>query len=289
MTRGGRLGTVLVGIDDTSHSWLAADWAATEAELRGCALKVVHAVGRGADAAYGETGVGLTGQVLEAAVGVLDDVRARLGDARPGVPIDTALARDDPAEALLTAAEDADVIVVGTRGRGGFAGLLLGSVSRKVAAHADRPVVVVRGDTGKAAGDGIVVGVRDERDEEAVRFALAEADLRRAGVRLVHAWTPLARVGLAVPQVSSLDEERQAHALLLHHAARPVAEYPKVHVDTELIVDSPAAALVQASARAGLMVLPRHPVEGRLGLRLGSVVHAVLHHASCPVAVVPVR
>ncbi|WP_408648168.1 universal stress protein [Streptomyces gossypiisoli] len=72
-------------------------------------------------------------------------------------------------------------------------------------------------------------------------------------------------------------------------SARPVVEYPypKVHVDTELTVDSPAAALVEASARAGLVVLPRHPVEGRLGLHLGTVVHAVLHHARCPVAVVP--
>ncbi|PAZ10276.1 universal stress protein [Streptomyces sp. SA15] len=278
---------MLLGIDDTSYSWLAADWAAGEAELRGCALKIVHSVGRSADAAYGETGVGLTERVLEAGVGVLDHARARLGAAHPGVPIDTALARDDPAEALLAAAQDADLVVVGTRGRGGFAGLLLGSVSRKVAAHADRPVVVVRGDTAKADHGVVVVGVRDERDEEAVRFALAEADSRRAGVRLVHAWAPLVRVGIMVPQVSNLEEERAAHAQVLNHAARPVAEYPNVHVDTELSVDSPAAALVQASARADLMVLPRHPAEGRFGLRLGSVVHAVLHHASCPVAVVP--
>jgi nucleotide-binding universal stress UspA family protein len=291
----GRLGTVLVGIDDTSYSWLAADWAATEAELRGCALKVVHAVGRGADtahgesAAHGEKGVGLTEQVIEAAVGMLDEARARLGAARPSVPIDTALAHEDPAEALLNAAEDAGLVVVGTRGRGGFAGLLLGSVSRKVAAYADRPVVVVRGDTGKAADDGIVVGVRDDRDEEAVRSALAEARLRQTGVRLVHAWTPLAHMGLMVPRVSDLDEERQVHAQPLSRAARLVAEYPTVHVDTELTVDSPAAALVEASTRAGLVVLPRHPVEGRFGLRLGTVLHAALHHASCPVAVVPTR
>ncbi len=137
MTGGGRLGTVHVGIDDTLHSLLAADWAAGEAGLRGCELKVVHSVGRGADAAYGETGVGLTQQALEAAEGVLDDVRARPEAAHPGVPIDTFLAGVDPAEALLDAVEDVDLIVVGTRGRGGFAELLLGSVSRKVAAHAD--------------------------------------------------------------------------------------------------------------------------------------------------------
>ncbi|QOV41072.1 universal stress protein [Streptomyces ferrugineus] len=279
---------MLVGVDDTSYSWLAADWAAAEAQLRGCALRVVHAVGRSADTAYGETGVGLTEQVLRGATRVLDDARARLAADRPGLPIDVVLARDDPADALLAAAQDADMVVVGTRGRGGFAGLLLGSVSRKVAAHAGLPVVVVRGEAGTSTGDDVVVGVRDDRDEEAVRFALAEADPRGVGVRLIHAWTPLAHTGLAVPQVSDLEEERHAHGQLLSHAARPVAEYPKVPVDTELTVGSPAAALVEASAGAGMVVLPRHPVEGRLGLRLGTVVHAVLHHAECPVAVVPV-
>ncbi|MDG4858264.1 universal stress protein, partial [Streptomyces sp. T-3] len=161
MTRGDRLGTVLVGIDETPHSWLAAEWAATEAAVRGCGLRLVHAVGRGADAAYGETGAGLPEQVLKAGTDVLDDARARLGAGRPTVPIETDLAREDPAEAILSAAAGADLVVVGTRGRGGFAGLLLGSASRKIAAHMDRPVVVVRGDTGRAAEGGIVVGVRD--------------------------------------------------------------------------------------------------------------------------------
>jgi nucleotide-binding universal stress UspA family protein len=285
----GRTGAVLVGLDDPSQSWPAVDWAAAEAELRGGTLRVVHAV-------HGITGAdlelvaqGADQQVLDSAATVLDDARARLTSAHPRLRIETVLARDHPAEALLTASEDADMLVVGTRGRGGFAGLLLGSVSLKVAAHATCPVVVVRehAET-KAADGGIVVGVRDEQDEEAVRFALAEAEPRRASVRLIHAWTPLMHAGLMVPQISEVDAERQVHARLLNHAARPVAEYPQVHVDTELAVGAPAALLVEASARAGLLVLPRHPPAGRLGLRLGAVVHAVLHHASCPVAVVPV-
>ncbi|MFI6658544.1 universal stress protein [Streptomyces sp. NPDC050523] len=288
VTGTGRLGVVLVGVDGTPEARLAADWAATEAELRASALQVTHAVGRGTDRAHGGTAVGLTDQALAAALAVLDDARARLGAATTGVPIDTHLARDDPSSALLAASAGADLVVVGTRGRGGFAGLLLGSVSLKVAAHADRPVVVVRGDTEKPAGRDIVVGVRDERDAEAVRFALVEAELHQVGVRLVHAWTPLGGTGLMVPRISHVEEEREAHAQLLNHVARPVAEHPTVGLETELTVDSPAAALVEASARARLLVLPRHPVEGRLGLPLGTVVHAVLHHASCPVAVVPV-
>ncbi|GAB2848037.1 universal stress protein [Streptomyces deserti] len=282
MVTRGPFGTVLVGVDDTPHTWLAADWAATEAGLRGAALRILHAVGPGSGDAETDE------RLRAAATGLLDDARARTTATHPGLRVDTILARDHAAEALLDAARDTDLVVVGTRGRGGFTGLLLGSVSLKVAAHADRPVVVARGHTERAAGDGIVVGVRDERDEQAVRFALAEAELRRARVRLVHAWTPFVRTGLMVPQVTVVDEERRLHARLLDRAARPIAEYPQVPADTELVAGSAAAALVATSAEAGLVVLPRHAPDGRFGLRLGTVVHAVLHHAHCPVAVVPV-
>ncbi|MEU3252564.1 universal stress protein [Streptomyces sp. NPDC006997] len=275
----GRVGTVIVGVDDTSYSWLAAEWAAAEALLRGDVLRVVHAVGPG-DAPEAEA------RVLDAAASVLDDARARIATARPALRVDTVLGREEPADALLSASRDADLVVVGTRGRGGFAGLLLGSVSLKVAAHADCPVVITRGHPEKPTVGEIVVGVRDAGDEDAVRFALAEAERRGVGVRLVHAWTPAVRSGLTVPQPSQLDDEQRLHERLLRHAARPVADHPHVPVDTELSIGPPAAALVDASARAALVVLPRHPPRG-LGLRLGSVVHAVLHHADCPVAVVP--
>ncbi|MFI2642423.1 universal stress protein [Streptomyces sp. NPDC018610] len=282
-------GTVLVGIDDTSHSWLAVDWAATEAALHGMTLRLVHSVGPGPEIGYDQTGAGLTDQVFQAATGMLDDARGRIAADRPDLPIETALVHGRPAEALLGAAQDADVLVLGTRGRGGFAGLLLGSVSLKAAAHADRPVVVVRGHVERAVDDDIVVGIRDDRDERAVRFALAEGDRRRATVRMVHAWTPLREAGLMVPQVDTMDEEQRGHAELLSRAARTAGDFPGVRVATELAVGSPASALVEASGRAGLVVLPRHPAEGGLGLPLGSVTHAVLHHANCPVAIVPVR
>ena len=84
MTGAGR-GSVVVGVDDTAPSWLAADWAASEAERRGCGLKVVHAVGRGVDAAYGEPlELGLTERALEAVTGLLGNVRARLATGTPG-------------------------------------------------------------------------------------------------------------------------------------------------------------------------------------------------------------
>ncbi|MFF8847900.1 universal stress protein [Streptomyces sp. NPDC015127] len=85
-----------------------------------------------------------------------------------------------------------------------------------------------------------------------------------------------------------MTEEQRLHAQLLNHAARPIADYPRVHVDTEVISGPAAATLVDASSHATMLVVPRHPPAERLGLRLGSIVHAVLHHAPCPVAVVPI-
>jgi nucleotide-binding universal stress UspA family protein len=286
-----RHGRVVVGVDDSPHSRIALTWAADEADASNRALRLVHSVGPGPEVGYDETGAGLTEEVFEAATGMLDDCRALIAAGHPRLPVDTALVHGDPAEAVLDAAEDADadMIVLGTRGRGGFAELLLGSVSLKAAAHADRPVVVTRGTPDPATGGDIVAGVRDDRDEPAVRFALAEADRRRATVRLVHAWTPLSHAGLVVPQVDDVDQERHEHAELLSRAARPGKEFPGAHVVTELVAGSPASALMEASKEAALLVLPRHPAEGRLGLPLGSVTHAVLHHASCPVAIVPVR
>ncbi|CAL9614959.1 universal stress protein [Streptomyces sp. enrichment culture] len=288
MTAEGPSGTVLVGLDDTPHAWLAADWAAREAELRGAGLRIVHAVPVVSAAEAGtEPADQADARVLDAAAGVLDDARARTAAAHPGLRTDSVLGNGLPAEVLLDASHDADLIVVGTRGRGGFSGLLLGSVSLKTAAHADRPVVIVRAHTEKAAHGDVVIGVRDEGDEEAVRFGLAEAALRRTTARLVHAWTPLTRAGLMVPQVSQVDAEQRLHQQILEHATRPAAEYPEVPTETVLAVGSAAGALVEASEGAALVVVPRHPPAGRLGMRLGSVVHALVHHALCPVAVVP--
>ncbi|MGV4983203.1 universal stress protein [Streptomyces sp. NRAIS4] len=289
MTSAGRSGTVLVGLDDTSDAWLAVEWAAAEAELGGDELRILHAVDLGGEPVGADQDSDT--RLVQTGVGVLDDAQARIALARPGLGTDVVLARGHPAEALLEAARDADarLIVVGTRGRGGFTGLLLGSVSLKLAAHADRPVAVVRGwRNGDAAHDVVVVGIADERDEDVVRFGLAEAGRRGTAVRVLHAWTPLSQAGLMVPQVSQVDDEQRLHEQLLDRVRGLFGEHPRVHADTELVIGSAAGVLVEASARAGLVVVGRRPPRGRLGLRLGAVSHAVLHHASCPVAVVPV-
>lgn len=281
-------GVVLVGVDASQQARSAVDWAAAEAERHGWDLKLLHVVDVGALRLLGASGLDeAADRAVQEADTMLHHAVHLLAQQRPSMLVNATVVRGSPAAAILDAAEDVAMVVLGTRGHGGFAGLLLGSVSRRVAAHATRPVVVVRAPVGGPGQGPIVAGVRDERDTDAVRFALDEADVHNVPVRLIHAWTPVVHPGVLAPQIDMAEEQR-LHAQVLTHAARPIAEYPQVHVDTEVIIAPAAAALVDASSHAGLLVVPRRPPAERLGLRLGSVVHAVLHHAHCPVAVVPI-
>ncbi|WP_171112826.1 MULTISPECIES: universal stress protein [unclassified Streptomyces] len=288
MTSNRTADVVLVGVDASPQARSAADWAAAEAERHGWDLKLLHVVDAGALRLLGTGGLSeAADRAVQEADTMLHSAVHALTQRRPSMVVNATVVRGSPAAAILDAAEDTAMVVLGTRGHGGFAGLLLGSVSRRVAAHATRPVVVVRDPVGGPARRPVVAGVRDERDTDAVRFALAEGAVRNVPVRLIHAWTPIVHSGVMVPPID-MDEERRLHARVLNHAARPIMEYPQVHVDTEVITGPAAATLVDASSHAGLLVVPRHPPAERLGLRLGSVVHAVLHHAHCPVAVVPI-
>lgn len=138
---------VVVGVDGSDHSAVALEWAMEEARLRGASLEVLHAwtvpyaaeftfVGDAYDAAQASA-VALVDEMLVAAGLEPDDVVRTVVQASPVL-------------ALTDAAEGADIVVIGSRGRGGFAGLLLGSVSHQVSRHADRPVVVVP-DPGRSA------------------------------------------------------------------------------------------------------------------------------------------
>ena len=139
---------IVVGVDGSETSRHALRWAADEAKNRRAQLHVVHAwevpapmVGVGVGA--GRRGAQTEGQQEEASRLVAEVVRDELGEQPPG-DVRTSIGRGPAAGVLLDAARDADLLVVGSRGLGGFRGLLLGSVSSKMAAHAPCPVVIVR-------------------------------------------------------------------------------------------------------------------------------------------------
>jgi nucleotide-binding universal stress UspA family protein len=138
--------TILVGIDGSAAAAAALGWAAREARLREARLLVVHAWTLPVLAYAAPYGGTLTGDVLDANRQAAEDVvEAALGTAElEGIDVDSSVVEGPAAESLLAAAEGADLLVVGSRGHGGFAGLLLGSVSQQCAQHAPCPVVIVR-------------------------------------------------------------------------------------------------------------------------------------------------
>ncbi|GAA4871825.1 universal stress protein [Kitasatospora terrestris] len=279
---------IVAGIDGSAHAEAAAEWAAREAGRRDCALHLVHAVNTGTVTLSPRTSAKVTDLILLDAEGLLDTALGKLRAAHPELRVTGDVVPRDAAEAVLTAAEHAELAVVGTRGHGGFASLLLGSVSLRVSAHARCPVVVVRGVT--EPGGPVLVAVRDERDEATLRFACAAAARRGLPVEALHTWSPaVADVSHMAPMIDELGEEARLHEQLVHRTCDPVREdYPEVTVDVRQLTGSTAATLVEESKQASLLVVSRHQPAPHFGLRLGTAVHAVLHHAHCPVAVVPV-
>ncbi|QKV91401.1 universal stress protein [Streptomyces sp. NA02950] len=341
---------VVVGVDGSDTASGALDWAAGMAALRGIPLRIVHAslweryegclpasaADRPAERLRGET--------------VLATAAERAGRRTPELEVMTDLVTDDPVSALLRAGQSAEAVVVGWRGRGEFASLLLGSVGLGIAARAHCPVVVVRGRAESAPGGThrVVVGIAErERPggpgpvpspflSPAVAFALREARLRGCDLEAVHAWRcagpadhgPRAMYDTAYGgaqgavhglvhggalgatygamrggeradrgarrERNAARDDHDGRADHAQHAAGLLAEalggatgQPLVPVTHRAVEATARKALLDASARADLLVVGARRRQGHFGMQLGPVNHAVLHHAHCPVAVVP--
>ncbi|MFJ5775265.1 universal stress protein [Streptomyces sp. NPDC093094] len=299
-------GTVVAGLDGSRESRAAAEWAAREAVLRGLALKVVHVSEplpqpmAQAPLLGAETRAHWSERVpRETAEGL----RLR----HPGVEVGMERLSGRAAELLAAEARDADLLVLGSRGLGGLRGFLLGSVSQSVLAHAERPVVLVR--AGEQAADEhefdpagipsaatafrpVVVGVDPAGPAEAVlAFAFEEAGRRRASLRAVSGWNlpPYYLYGLSA-DAGLHDELVRRQTALLSEALRPWREkHPAVDVVEESPSGSASLRLVEAARTGSLVVVGRRVRRTPLGPHIGPVAHAVLHHAACPVAVVPHR
>lgn len=289
---------VLAGVDGSEHSLAAAEWAAREAVLRGVPLRIVHA----APPLPGDVVPVQAGETLRR-VGerIVQGVIADLGTRHPDLRVRGAQSAEAPAEALLSAARDAGLLVVGARGSGGFNGLAVGSVALRVAAAADCPVVVVPGRRPGGFGNGtrsasavpqVVVGFDAHRPvDEVADFAFGAARTRGAVLRVVQAWAfPAEAVS---PRTLFVTEEDRAtwedqEVLRLSDALRTRQEkYPEVAVRPDVVLLHPAEALLNTSRGADLLVVGRGAGRGGGEGRLGPVTHAVVHHADCPMTVVP--
>ncbi|GAA1880578.1 universal stress protein [Pseudonocardia ailaonensis] len=294
-----RTGAVVVGVDGSDSALDATRWAATEAVRRGAPLRLVAAV---AWTTFRPIGVPALGQehhrsVLERqAVEHLDAAAAAARATEADVTIEQEVSGGEAPLVLSQESERAALVVLGSRGRGGFASLLLGSVAVEAVARAACPVVVVRGTPDPGAPESpVVVGLGEDTlddtldggvDATALAFAFEEAARHRVPLTAVHAVSQAKIDPFLVPLIDWEGERTRAEQDLDGRLAGWQDKYPGVSVRTVAVVDGAASELVERSRTAGLLVVGSrgHGVLG--GPLLGSVSQAVLHHAACPVAVV---
>ena len=279
---------ILVGVDGSAAGTAGLGWAVAEARRRSVPLQVVYALEQRHSDAFTRANPLYVADERREAEAVLDTAVGYAHGLAADVDVRPVLEVGSPAVVLLARSAAAEMVVVGSRGRGGFAGLLLGSTSLQVAAHAPCPVVVLRGVTGPVGPAGrIVVGVDGSPSSElAVRFAFTRAQQTGRGLTAAHMWhAPAGRVDLRW-SVGREQAEKEAQALLADRLVPWRERYPEVDVVEKTARGNAAAVLIGESAGAELLVVGSHGRGGFGGLLLGSVSHAVLHHARCPVAVV---
>lgn len=294
---------VAVGLDGSEASLAATRWAAREAARRGLVLRLVHAVAPSPGARRGRRA---PEQQPEAALRIMDSARGDLGLRHPELPLEEDLVTEEPEKALVRTASETRMLVLGTRGLHRLPSFFLGSTSLATVARADHPVVLVRATQGpqeeetgpgpepeEAAGGGRVVVALSlgHTYENVLRFAFDTAAASGLPIHVVHAIRLPSHVyvpgGPVVPHIAV--EFRKEREQEVRDKLRPwVERFPQVRVGAALRLETAAEAVVHEVEAPDLLVVGRcrkHRVA--LGPRIGPVAQAAVHHAACPVAVVP--
>ncbi|WP_369134865.1 universal stress protein [Modestobacter sp. I12A-02662] len=284
---------VVVGVDGSENARAAAHLAAEEARRRGAPLELVSALPR---AFFGTVTVtpepGLFSAINERVSEVLRSVAAEVADAAGEAPVSWSVVEGAPADVLREASGRAQLVVLGSRGVGGVAGLVTGSTASAVVPTADCPVLVLPDDVSTTVSErrSVVVGVEGRPgDDEVLSFAFEEAAARGTDLVAVHAWqdvvleTPYQSLSVLVDWSSVREDEGR---VLAETMAGWRDKVPDVPVREVVVRDRTARALVAAALTAELLVIG-HRRRNRLA-RLGSTTHGVLHRTTCPLAVVPI-
>jgi nucleotide-binding universal stress UspA family protein len=284
-------GTWVIGLDGSDGALNALEWAAANVDGRGADLSLVTAwqtpvVGAYPMAAPVAMSVDDTG-FHDAAAQEVAAVAGELG-GRLDVPVTAAVGHGGPAQVLLEASAPAALLVIGSRGRGGFARLLLGSTSTQCATHASVPTIVVPGDAEPKRVETVLVGCDGSPNSMmALRWAIQFA---APGGKVVVAWvwdaTPLA-VGadsFFFPDASDLALERFNHLI---DTVAGEARAGGVTLEREFVHGTPRSALATLAEQADLVVVGARG-HGAVGAALlGSVSTWLLHHVHRPIAIVP--
>ncbi|MBP2328793.1 nucleotide-binding universal stress UspA family protein [Kibdelosporangium banguiense] len=280
---------IVVGVDGSTSAEHAVRWAAKQAAGRHVPLRLVHACM--VIEAY--TPVTLPVSVSEALAQQgrewLREAALLAKEAAPEVDLSTHLRSGPAAQRLIEESESAGLVVLGSRGLGGFTGLVIGSVAVALSTHGHCPIVVVRGEEDRAEKP-VVVGVDGSATSEAaVAFAFEEAS--RLGVPLValHAWSDLSlymKFSLPPYGLTWTEAQDEQRRILDEGLAGWREKYRDVEVRLVVTADRPAHSLLEAARDAQLVVVGSRGRGGLKGMLLGSTSQALLHHAPCAVAVI---
>lgn len=284
-------GRIVVGMDGSDGSLKAANWAVGEAKLRGRGITLTHAViPMAASSAFGVAVPPRLDLIEDMHNSALEDL-TRLAADLDCTDVDVVVEIGTPAALLLAASDTAELLVLGSRGRGGFTSLLLGSVGSQVASHANCPVIVVR-DNPRAGATEILVGIDGSRNSiAALDFAFNEASRHGFSLVAIHAWDvpsfDLIITGdgsIPLPMENVADDEVRLSAEIL---AGYTEQYPDVKVVEHLVRAPAVRALLDSASNAAMIVLGTRGRNAALGALLGSTSNGVLHKAKIPVAIVP--
>ncbi|MGW0607692.1 universal stress protein [Streptomyces sp. NPDC002640] len=275
---------IVVGIDPARNWRLPVFWAVDEAERRRSALRLVVAVPPPRDSQHVDDTPRFQTQAI-AAKNALASAADRVREQGRGIQVTTALLEGEPARVMAGLSHEAPMVVLGSRHLSRPEEFLsAGSLVVPVTAQARCPVVVV-GDMEHStqATPYLVAGVDgSEPSRAALAFALEEAHLRGCELRTVAAWEP--PIFTRRPERAALQIERRR---LREVTSAPAARHPDVPVTHEVTVGSPVEVLAEAAEHALAVIVGRRGHGGYTGMRVGSVVHGLLHRAHCPVITVP--
>jgi nucleotide-binding universal stress UspA family protein len=283
-------GTIVVGVDGSDSSRQALAWAADQAVAEHRPLTLACAVGVTIPVSPGGAALPLEYREALRAGGraALADARADLARRTPALEVHEVIQSADPRTLLIQLSERAAMIVVGSRGHGPVKSLLLGSVGVALTRHAACPVVVHRPTHRGLVRNGIVVGAdATASSRDVLELAYRQASMRDLPLLVLHClWDLLTAGHLEDGEAPDYEEER---AMFAESIAGMGEKYPDVRVRTELAHGVPAEAIIRAGERMDLIIVGAHQARGTERFMFGSVSVSVVEHATCPVAVVPVR
>ncbi|MFC3454948.1 universal stress protein [Amycolatopsis speibonae] len=288
-------GSIVAGIDGSRSARTAALWAADDASRRGLPLRLVHvyrvplAKMPGVVPPAEKIRAGFANQGQEWTSHVHEVVLERF----PDLVVETAIREWSAVPALIQESTTATMVVLGSRGLGGFTGPLIGSTAVSLARHGHCPIVVVRGrrPDGPLPNDGrIVVGTDGSpTSEAALVFGFDEARLREEGLTVVRTWSEILDHGAVRPHLLDVDPtevEMEERKSVEEQVAPWQDKYPDVPVEVVVRQGRPIRTLLEFGTRARLLVVGCRGRGGFEGMLLGSTSQALVAHSVCPVAVI---